>query len=83
VSGRPAGDATPAERELAGLAVNAASALQDERRHYKIACEENARLCGELEQARAELAEALTDTASAAPLCAACRLPVTTDTRSA
>ncbi|MEU2402781.1 hypothetical protein ABZ609_00345 [Streptomyces rubiginosohelvolus] len=34
--------------ELASLAVNAANALRDERRHYRIACEENARLRAEL-----------------------------------
>ncbi|MGW6652454.1 hypothetical protein AMK23_26190 [Streptomyces sp. CB02130] len=34
--------------ELASLAVNAANALRDEKRHYRIACEENARLRAEL-----------------------------------
>jgi hypothetical protein len=38
-------DALYAERDqLASLAVNAANALRDERRHYRIACEEVARL---------------------------------------
>lgn len=40
--------------ELAALAVNAANALTDEKRHYRIAAEENARLRAELDRLRAE-----------------------------
>ncbi|WP_329472677.1 hypothetical protein OIE75_41060 (plasmid) [Streptomyces sp. NBC_01723] len=38
--------------ELASLAVNAGRALQDEKRHYEIACRENTRLRAELESER-------------------------------
>jgi hypothetical protein len=38
--------------ELASLAVNAARALSDERRHYELACRENADLRAELERMR-------------------------------
>ncbi|WP_275558600.1 hypothetical protein [Streptomyces sp. 5-6(2022)] len=37
----------PPNQELASLAVNAANALHDEKRHYRIAAEENARLRAE------------------------------------
>ncbi|MFE0490274.1 hypothetical protein [Streptomyces griseoaurantiacus] len=45
-----------AAAELASLAVNAGRALQDEKRHYQIACEENARLRAEVERLRADQA---------------------------
>ncbi|CAL9668250.1 hypothetical protein SUDANB145_07274 (plasmid) [Streptomyces sp. enrichment culture] len=54
--------AVPADRaaeELASLAVNAANALRDEKRHYEIACEENARLRAEVERLRADRAAVL------------------------
>lgn len=38
--------------ELASLAVNAGRALSDEKRHYEIACEENARLRATIERVR-------------------------------
>jgi hypothetical protein len=38
--------------ELASLAVNAANALRDEKRHYEIACQENVRLNATLERIR-------------------------------
>jgi hypothetical protein len=41
--------------ELASLAVNAGRALQDERRHYEVACQENARLRATIERVRAVL----------------------------
>ncbi|MER6832668.1 hypothetical protein ABT320_01540 [Streptomyces cellulosae] len=40
-------------RELASLAANAGRALQDEKRHYEIACQENARLRAALARVRA------------------------------
>ena len=40
-------------RELASLAVNAGRALQDEKRHYEIACQENAQLRAALARVRA------------------------------
>ncbi|WP_019357957.1 hypothetical protein [Streptomyces sp. AA1529] len=47
-------EAPPSEREkeLASLAVNAANALRDEKRHYEIACQDNARLREELRKAK-------------------------------
>lgn len=51
---------TQTERELASLAVNAANALRDEKRHYEIACQEIARLkarIAELETAAGLVAE--------------------------
>lgn len=50
----------PATKELAGLSVNAANALRDERRQYEIACQENARLRAEVAAARSR---ALTEAA--------------------
>jgi hypothetical protein len=47
-----------ADTELASLAVNAANALRDEKRHYEIACEENARLRAAVERVRG-LADAI------------------------
>lgn len=47
-----------ADAELASLAVNAANALRDEKRHYRIAAEENARLRAETAQLRQKLADA-------------------------
>ncbi|MFE6412607.1 hypothetical protein ACFVOR_37370 [Streptomyces sp. NPDC057837] len=44
-----------ADSELASLAMNAGRALSDEKRHYEIACEENARLRAEVERLRVEL----------------------------
>lgn len=56
-------------KELADTSVNAANALRDERRHYEIACKENARLRAELAEARAavaaERARALNEAADA------------------
>lgn len=40
------------EAQLASLAVNAAKALRDEKRHYEIACEENARLRATVDRVR-------------------------------
>jgi hypothetical protein len=51
----PAGRAPAADRaadELASLAVNAANALHDEKRHYEIACQENARLHAAIDRVR-------------------------------
>lgn len=48
------GDRT--HRELASLAMNAANALADEKRHYAIACAENARLRDRAERAETALA---------------------------
>ncbi|MFD8899852.1 hypothetical protein [Streptomyces ardesiacus] len=42
-----------APKELASLAMNAGRALQDEKRHYEIACQENARLRAQLAAASA------------------------------
>ncbi|MFJ4637508.1 hypothetical protein ACIP69_18025 [Streptomyces hygroscopicus] len=52
-------DLSPSERQLAGLAVNAANALHDEKRHYRIAAEENARLQAEVARLTRLLAEAV------------------------
>ena len=43
--------------QLAGLAVNAARALADERRHYEIACRENVALRAEVERLTTLLGE--------------------------
>lgn len=44
------------ETQLASLAVNAANALHDEKRHYEIACQENAQLRAVVQQVRESLA---------------------------
>ncbi|MFJ8345082.1 ParB N-terminal domain-containing protein [Streptomyces sp. NPDC094153] len=56
----------PADRaanELASLAVNTGRALQDEKRHYEIACQENARLRATIERLRADRAAVLREVA--------------------
>ncbi|WP_318205355.1 hypothetical protein [Streptomyces sp. SCL15-4] len=47
--------------ELASLAVNAGRALQDEKRHYEIACQENARLRADIAELRRLAGEAQQD----------------------
>lgn len=47
---------SPEREELASLAVNAANALSDEKRHYQIAAEENARLREELAARQEDIA---------------------------